>query len=308
MPNNNNRNERRRAPLRSRRRRQYGGRRRASRRSRQFLRANHPSSVEGLVNQRGRTPRMTVQRNLFEAVPDILFTYCTYYENNFHLDLSSSDTLLYQTFSINDPHDPYTALGGKSANFYPQIMALYRYSRVMYADVIVKYTDVSGGNTCPIQTALVYNSENIIFANWDDVLSLPKSKRVIQLNFNNRIGSTVTLRGRFSPSMAEYMTAQQWNMLPAGSTFDNTNLGSIASPSTLSLLDLYYGRIDDNDTSQIGIRATVTIKFYIKFYHRQIFSEGVLQLPRLPPYSPFHPSLNLSNLSSSFSEDGFTGS
>lgn len=216
---------------------------------------------------------LTMLKCPFEGIPDIFETTLVYYENNFKFDLGTSDKLLSQDLAINDPYDPYVSLGGKSANFYQQLMALYRYSRVFQADITVRYTDVSSANSCPTELALVLNSEQISYADMDDVHSLPIQRRRISSRYNNRIGSTYLLKGSFKPKDAFYMNDLQWNSLKPGSEFDNTNLGGIASPVTLSVVSVYYGRIDEANTDQLAIRGTVQISFLVRFYSRQSFSE-----------------------------------
>lgn len=216
---------------------------------------------------------MTIRKDFTDAVPDILETSFTYFENNYKLDLGTADKLLSLDLSINDPYDPYASIGGKSANLFAQLMALYRYCRVFKAEIKVVYVDTPDSNACPIQTALVYNSEGVSYADMDDLISLPLSKRIVQLRMNNRIGTSVTLQGTFFPYQGFLMTRQQWFNQAAGSGYDVTNIGSIASPTNLSIVSLYYGRVDESNTNAIATRATISVRYHCRLYDRQSFTE-----------------------------------
>ncbi len=217
---------------------------------------------------------ITILRCPFEGMPDVFRTTVVYFENNFKFDLGTTDKLLFIDMALNDPYDPYISLGGKSANLFQQIMTMYRFCRVNFADVQVKYTDVSQtGVVCPTQLALVLNSEQVNYADMDDIQSLPQQRRRVTNQYNDRIGTTYDLRGTFKPKDCFYMTNAQWSNLIPGGDYDVTNLGGIASPNILSRLSIYYGRIDETNTTALGIRATVQIKYDVTFSSRQSFSE-----------------------------------
>jgi hypothetical protein len=216
---------------------------------------------------------LTILKSPFQAMPDIFQTTVVYFENNFKFDLGTSDKLLNQDIAINDPYDPYISLGGKSANMFSQIMAIYRFARVLQSDVRIKYTDVSGANSCPTQLALVLNSEGVNYADFDDIQSLPIQRRRITTTYNDRIGSTYTLSGTFHPKDCFYMTNLQWDAQPPGSAYDVTNIGGIVSPVNLAILSIYYGRIDENNTDSLAIRGTLQVSYLVRFSSRQSFTE-----------------------------------
>lgn len=234
------------------------------------------SSQKTIVTRQrlNRDNSLTVLYSPFEGMPDVFRTTLVYFENNFKFDLGTSDKLLSIDMALNDPYDPYISLGGKSANLFQQIMGMYRFARVNYADVMIKYTDVSNASTvCPTQLALVLNSEQVSYADMDDIQSLPQQRRRVTHEYNDRIGTTYSLMGSFKPKDCFYMTTAQWNNLIPGSAYDITNTGSIASPATLAIMSIYYGRIDETNTTALGIRGTVQIKYDVTFKSRQSFSE-----------------------------------
>jgi hypothetical protein len=209
----------------------------------------------------------------FSGMPDIFSVKLRYYENSYHFDLGTTDTILQQSLSINDPYDPVAALGGKSANLFQQIGSMYRFCRVNACNVKITYQDVSTANTCPVQFALVLNSDGVSFADMDDVVSLPNSRRRVSLITQDRIGTTRSLSGRFYPKDAFYMTQQQWDALVPGSPEDVTNIGGFVSPTNLSTLDIVYAKIDQNNITAAANFGSVTIDYEVTFKHRIIFPE-----------------------------------
>ena len=224
----------------------------------------------GYDNDSNFTPHIRIGREL-NPFPDVFYTTLIYFENNYRLDLGTSDKILNMDFAINDPYDPYVSTGGKSANLFDQIGSVYRYCRAEKAEILVEYTDNGSANNDPIQTALVYNSEGVPYADMDDIASLPQSKRIVQLGMTNRIGSTKRIRGTFFPYSSFYMSKLQWNMQESGSPYDVTNIGGFASPANLAIVSLYYSRVDESSTTAVSNRATIKIKYYCKFYDRQAF-------------------------------------
>ncbi len=259
-------------PRRNVNRTRQGGRRNAPRyyKRRQNLSRQRPIVGDNIYNQ---NTSMSILKNPFEGMPDVFFTTLVYYENNFKFDLGTTDKLLNISLAINDPYDPYISLGGKSANLFQQIMSMYRYCRVYKSLITIKYVDVSTANSCPTQLILVLNSEQVSYADMDDIQSLPIQRRRITTKYNDRIGTTYTLQGSFLPKDCFYMTELQYQSQENGSSYDITNIGGIVSPSNLAIVDIYYGRIDENNTDALAIRGTVQIKFDCRFSSRQSFTE-----------------------------------
>lgn len=226
-----------------------------------------------LLNNNNKNMKMTIGRFNFDGFPDVLEMSFTYYENNYRFDLSTTDQLLYYNFSLNDPYDPYISIGGKSANQFYQAMSLYRSARVFRAIVVIKYVDNPSANTCPIQTALVYNSEGIVYADMDDIISLPNSKRISHTTMPNRVGGTQTISGTFYPNQGFLMTQSQWFSQPLQSPYDVTNNGGIVSPVNNSVLSFYYGRVDTTNTDQLSNRGSVSIQYFVRLSDRQAFPE-----------------------------------
>jgi hypothetical protein len=242
---------------------------------------NQKQTRRGLARQRGTIlverendeVSISFLNSPFIGLPDVFKLKLRYYENSYHFDLGTTDTLLQQSLSINDPYDPVAAIGGKSANLFQQIGSLYRFCRVNAVNVKITYQDVSTANTCPVQFALVLNSEGVSYADMDDVISLPNSRRRVSLLTQDRIGTTRTLTGRFYPKDAFYMSQQQWDNLPPGSPEDVTNVGGFASPTSLAILDIIYAKIDQANTTAVANFGSVTIDFEVTFKFRIPFPE-----------------------------------
>lgn len=215
--------------------------------------------------QMNRQVEVSLVRSPFSGMPDIFSTKLRYFENSYHFDLGTSDSILGQYLAINNPYDPVFATGGKSANLFQQIGSLYRYCRVNKVKVHVTYQDVSTGNTCPVQFALVLNNEQVAFADMDDIVSLPDSRRRVNLITQNRIGSTKVISGYFNPKDFFYMTQAQWDQQAPGSGIDVTNLGGFASPTTPALLEIVYAKIDQTNATAVGLFGSVTIDFEVTF-------------------------------------------
>lgn len=212
-----------------------------------------------------RQVSVSLVKSPFSGMPDIFSTKLRYFENSYHFDLGTSDSILSQELAISNPYDPVYATGGKAANLFQQIGALYRYCRVNKTKVHVTYQDVSTGNTCPVQFALVLNNELVSYADMDDVVSLPDSRRRVNLTTQNRIGSTKVISGYFHPKDFFYMTQQQWDSQEPGSAYDVTNLGGFASPTKPAILSIIYSKIDQANTTAVGIFGSVTIDFEVTF-------------------------------------------
>lgn len=212
-----------------------------------------------------RQVSVSLVKSPFSGMPDIFSTRLRYFENSYHFDLGTGDSILGQYLAISNPWDPVFATGGKSANLFQQIGGLYRYCRVNRCKVHVTYQDVSTGNTCPVQFALVLNNEQVSYADMDDIISLPDSRRRVNLTTQNRIGSTKHISGYFNPKDFFYMTQQQWDSQAPGSAFDVTNLGGFASPTSPALLEIVYAKIDQTNATAVGLFGSVTIDFEVTF-------------------------------------------
>jgi hypothetical protein len=214
------------------------------------------------------------ERHFGDFMPDVYYVRLMYWENDYKFDLGTTDNMLLQDFVINNPYDPSFTVGGKKANGFVQLMGLYRYCRVSAANIYVTYSDVAAANICPIQTALIYNSESAAYSDFDSIASQPRNRRQINQSFNNRVGTSQKISGRFYPCTSFGMDRLMWKSLPTGSEFDITNLGSIVGPVTPSFVSFYYARVDDTSAgTAIAVRGTVKIEYDCVFRMRLPFNE-----------------------------------
>lgn len=225
------------------------------------------------------------------GIPDVSRQKFKYSENNFHFSLGTTDQLLSQDFAMNDPHDPYVSIGGKSALFFPQMFANYKYCRVYGATITVKITDNSAANTTPMFFALVLNSNlnGDTPSEVDTILALPKSRCKILKSYPNRIGGTKYLKMFAHVSDIFYWTRQQYDAQIPSTDFDLTNIGGIVSPTNKALCTLFYGRLDSNSTVAVDCLGEVHIRYYTKMWLRQNFTEAGtdhdVEPPALEPLS-----------------------
>lgn len=220
-----------------------------------------------------RNVSVSILKSPFSGMPDIFHVKLRYFENTYRFDLGTADTILQQSLAVNNPYDPVVALGGKSANLFQQIGGLYRFCRVNRAKVHVTYQDVQTADSCPVNLALVLNTDQISFADMDDVVSLPDSRRRVNLTSQDRIGTTRHIQGYFQPKDFFFMTQQQWDSQAPGSAFDVTNIGGFVSPVALAILDIVYAKVDQSNTTAVGLFGTVTIDFEVTFKYLIPFPE-----------------------------------
>lgn len=223
--------------------------------------------------------RRNPQRVRVSTVPTIGISDVTrqkfmYAENNFVFPLGNVDTLARVDMAMNDPFDPFIGLGGKSALYFQQMMAFYKYCRVYGATITIKLTDFPGADSTPMFFALVLNSPlySDLPTNIDDIMALPKSRCKIMKYYPNRIGSTRFLSMFVHISDIFWYTRQQYDALLPGD-YDVTNFGGIASPVNLAVCSIFYGKIDNTDTAELQCVGEVRIKYYCKLWIRQNFQE-----------------------------------
>jgi len=90
------------------------------------------------------------------GLPREMFMKLQYFENNYLYSLTSVDKLQYTRIRLNDPRDPYTGAGGKSALYFDFWIQAFRYLRVMAARITVTWHKVSDVNEA-VLFALVPN-------------------------------------------------------------------------------------------------------------------------------------------------------
>lgn len=177
---------------------------------------------------------------------------------------------------MNDPYDPYISLSGKSALYFTQAFASYKYCRVYGASITVTITDNVAANTIPMIFALVLNSttNNDTPSTIDDILALPKSRCRVMRYYPNRIGSSRRLKLFAYISDVFWLTRQQYDAILPSATYDLTNIGSISSPTNKAICSIYYGKLVDTGTpTAVECFGDIRVKYYTKMWVRQNFSE-----------------------------------
>lgn len=220
------------------------------------------------VNRRRRGARTRPSIKPYQTgLPRQMFGKLKYYENNYQYTLGATDKIVYTQMRLNDPHDPYAALGGKSALYYDFWMQAFRYCRVMAAKITITWQKTSDVNQGVI-FALCPNLFGSLWSDMDDVSSQPYVKT--SRRFANRLGSSQSLSYYIPMHKLLNMTQLQYISQLPGSVYDATYN---ASPTKGCLMDIVAGRLNENDTTVITGSLMVSIKFYCKFYQRYQFVE-----------------------------------
>lgn len=201
------------------------------------------------------------------GLPRQMYVKLKYFENNYIYTLGATDKIIYTQMRLNDPHDPYAALGGKSALYYDFWMQAYRFCRVLSAKITItwqKTSDVNQG----IIFALCPNLFGSQWSDMDDVSSQPYVKTSRQ--FPSRLGTANSLSYYIPMHELLNMTQLQYNSQLPGSVYDasyNT------SPNRGCLMDIVIGRLNETDITSITGSLMVSIVFYAKLYQRYQFVE-----------------------------------
>jgi len=206
-------------------------------------------------------------RSYQTGLPRQMFGKLKYFENNYNFTIGTTDKLIYTRMRLNDPRDPYSASGGKSALYYDFWIQAYRYLRVMAAKITITWNKVSDVNQAFIM-ALVPNHNLSEWSDMDDVSSQPyvrTSKKYV-----NRVGNGGTLSYYIPIYKLLNMTKLQYMSQLPGSIYD---VSYNASPVKGACMDIVIGRLNENDTTSITGSFSVTIKFFCKFYQRYNFVE-----------------------------------
>lgn len=218
------------------------------------------------------------------GIPDVVRQRFLYSENNYRLSLATTDDMLSFAMSLNDPWDPYAGVGGKAALHWPQVMGQYKYCRTYGAKITIRLVDNVAANTIPMVVAFVLSSttDNQVPADIDDLLAWPRSRKKMLKMYPNRIGSTRTLSMYVNiADVFQYPRDTYDNILP-GTTYDNTNVGAIASPTQFAICNVFYAKLVNNATA-IDAFADINIKYYCKFHVRLAFGEEGLGHGEVPP-------------------------
>lgn len=201
------------------------------------------------------------------GLPRQMFGKLKYFENSYTYSIGATDKLVKTTIRLNDPHDPYAAVGGKSALYYDFWMQAFRYCRVMAAKITITWQKVSDVNQGVI-FALVPNLFGSLWSDMDDVSSQPyvrTSRRLV-----NRLGGGASLSYYIPMHKLLNMTRLQYISQLPGSDYD---CSYNSSPTKGCNMDIVAARLNENDTTTISGALMVSIKFYCKFYQRYNFVE-----------------------------------
>jgi len=209
---------------------------------------------------KGRTPRITSRVN---GLPNTFYTKLKYYENNYRVTIAENAVGNTFNLSLNDPHDPYAALGGKSAAYYQFWHGAYVYSRVMAAKVMItwgKVNDVNQGIVCTLNP----NPGNTVLGDLDDCAAQPDG--IASRRFPNRVGGSGTLKKYYSIPYIFRHTRQQYIAQLPGVVLDGTlNTG----PTTKATLTVGLWKNDETYAPAMNVQMNVKIIFYVKFYVRR---------------------------------------
>lgn len=201
------------------------------------------------------------------GLPREMFMKLQYFENNYVYSLTNVDKLQYTRMRLNDPRDPYTGVGGKSALYFDFWIQAFRYLRVMAAKITVTWNKVSDVNQAVI-FALVPNFALSLWTDMDDPCSQPYTKT--SRTYVNRVGDSSSLSYYIPIHRLLNMSKLQYDSQLPGSTYDVTYN---SSPTSNAAMDILIGRVNENDTTTISGAFTVSIKFYCKLYQRYNFVE-----------------------------------
>lgn len=201
------------------------------------------------------------------GLPRQMFGKLKYFENSYVYSISAVDKLVKTSIRLNDPHDPYAAVGGKSALYFDFWMQAFRYCRVMAAKITITWQKVSDVNQGAI-FALVPNLFGSLWSDMDDVSSQPYVRTSRKLV--SRLGSGSSLSYYIPMHRLLNMTKLQYLSQLPGSDYD---CSYNASPTKGCIMDIVAARLNENDTTVISGALMVSIKFYCKFYQRYNFVE-----------------------------------
>lgn len=210
--------------------------------------------------------RLKVQVNRFPGWPEVLYTKLTYFENNYKFALGTNDKLNRFSFRLNSPYDPVINSWNKSANYWDDYMAHYKFCRVMGAKISIRIAnDVT--NSRQMQFALIPNPQNYAYKDMDEIVTQIRKKLS---KWTNSIASTRTLSWYMPIHTILGLSKTQYISQLPGPDFDmqNTGIGGYVDVATPAQMDLYYAKINESGLFETQALGTVKITFYCKFYYR----------------------------------------
>lgn len=218
--------------------------------------------------QRDKRVHNTVDRVPFTGLPRVLDIKFKYYENQFKWELNALNPMRRDVVSLNDPWDPYTTVGGKSANEFQQLMSMYKYCRTYVADVEVNIVQDNFASYKNIVAAMIPNYDNTAIQNLDDLKSQDPALLTISQKPSNVVADALTLRRTYNIASTLGMLNSQYRAHAPSSYYDVSNTGSsIYSPTVLAKLDIYVASLYERDET-INPVGEVTIVFHCKLIQK----------------------------------------
>lgn len=215
--------------------------------------------------QRRKRVKTTVDRVPFTGLPRDLWIKFKYYQGQYKWELNNLNPMRRDVLSLNDPYDPYTAIGGKSANEFQQLMRLYKYCRTYKADVDINIIQEEFANRKNIVAAMLPNYDNNNITSVDDLISQdPTILTLSEAPVSNLVQDRLNLRRSYDISTVLGMSQSQYANHVPSSTLDVYNSGSLFySPTLLAKLDVYVAMLYDRGETITAV-GDVTVIFHCK--------------------------------------------
>lgn len=210
--------------------------------------------------------QLKVQKNRFPGFAEVFYTKLTYFENNYKLALGNLDKLNRYAFRLNSPYDPVMATFNKSANYFDDYMAHYKYCRVMGAKITVKFSnDVT--NNRQMQMCLIPNAYNTPYTDMDEIATQIRKR---MSTFSNGVALPRVVKMYLPIHTIFGISKQQYTSQLPGPDYDvqNLGIGGYSDVAKSAQVDLWYAKVDENGSFPTQVIATVKINFYCKFYVR----------------------------------------
>jgi hypothetical protein len=198
-----------------------------------------------------------------------------YYENGYNFSIPTLQTINTISLSLNDPWDPYTALGGKAANEFYDIMRQYKYCRTQAATVSVHVTQPDFASNRAIGMAMYPNWDGDSYPGGiDDIYSMDRSRVTICPTVTNLMGTPIKMKRRYTMPMIYNIHPNQYNTKSYSGLYDVYNSGStFYSPTNLAKLYISVYRFNEIITSE-AIQAVGSVQIIFEVEFAQKYPKG----------------------------------
>lgn len=207
--------------------------------------------------------------SLATGFPEILYTRLKYFENSYSFSLATTTLISLTSLAINNPFDPYTATGGKSALYYSTYANIYKYCRVMAAKVTLTVNKITDANTSTIFAFLPREFGGGPFTDIDNVISQPRVKWM--RGTPGRVGNSRVLTYYIPVSTCLQMSRMQYMAELPNGPYDCL---CPQGPTFNALLDLYFAKTTEDITTTVTFEGSIKIVFYCKFSTRWRYQEA----------------------------------